>query len=74
MKKTYIVTDIKWDIDNDDNYNEEAYENLPSEVEVTIDVEEEELDDEDAEYAISEYLSDKYGFCHDGFSCQLKTE
>ena len=73
MKKTYIVTNIAWDIDElDIDDNEEAYENLPTEVEVTIDVEEEELDEEDAEYAISEYLSDEYGFCHDGFSMTEK--
>ena len=71
MKKTYYVTNIKWDIDELDADEREDL-NLPTEVEVTIDVEEEELSDEDAEYAISEYLSDEYGFCHDGFACTEK--
>lgn len=68
MKKTYLVSDIKWDTDGD----EELLKTLPTELEVDVDVEEEVLDDEDAEYTISEYLSDEYGFCHFGFSMKEK--
>lgn len=63
MKRTFKVTDIKWDVDE-----ERDLEQLPTELEIPIEVEEEELSDDDCEYAISEYLSDEYGFCHDGFT------
>lgn len=62
MKRTFKVTDIHWDVDY-----EEDLKLLPGQLVVPVEVEEEELSDEDCEYAISEYLSDKYGYCHDGF-------
>jgi hypothetical protein len=43
-----IATDIDWDYDDDDE------QDLPTEVEIPNDVE----DDE-----IADYLSDEYGFC-----------
>lgn len=52
---------IKWDIDlEDDETYEEALKDceLPTEVEISYDVDEED---------ISDWLSDEYGFCHAGF-------
>lgn len=57
-----VATDIQWDIDLEEN---ETYEaaiencNLPNEIEIP-----DTIDEED----ISDYLSDKTGFCHAGFS------
>lgn len=52
MKK-YQVTNIMWDVD----YKED-FDNLPTEVEVNANSEDE----------IADILSDNYGFCVDGFS------
>ena len=55
------AVNIKWDTDGD----MELLEELPTEVEIpdylTTDDEDDLLDD------ISDWLSDEYGFCHDGF-------
>lgn len=48
------ATDIIWDIDY-----EEELENLPTEIEIPDGMED---DDE-----ISDYISEKTGFCHKGF-------
>lgn len=56
-----VATDIQWDIDLEEN---ETYEaaiencNLPNEIEIPNTIDEED---------ISDYLSDKTGFCHVGF-------
>ena len=53
------AANIKWDVDE-----LEDLEYLPTEVEITsylITDEDDLLDD------ISDWLSDEYGFCHDGF-------
>lgn len=58
---------IKWDVDLEDGETyEEALEeyNLPTVVWIPDDVIEKEADDEDF---ISDWLSDKCGFCHGGF-------
>ena len=51
---------IKWDVDE-----LEDLDYLPTEVEIpdylTID------DEDDLLYDVSDWLSDEYGFCHDGF-------
>ena len=63
----YRASCIKWDRTDDDGEHVEA--DLPSEVVVTF----EDLQlpdnatDEEIENALSEYLTDYYGFCHDGF-------
>ena len=54
------AVNIKWDTDGD----MELLEGLPTEVEIPdylITDEDDLLDD------ISDWLSDEYGFCHDGF-------
>ena len=55
------AVNIKWDTDGDVKFLEE----LPTEVEIhdyLITDDEDDLLDE-----ISDWLSDEYGFCHDGF-------
>ena len=48
------ATDIIWDVDY-----EEELENLPTEIEIP-----DGMDDDDE---ISDYISEKTGFCHKGF-------
>lgn len=55
MKRKAV--DIQWDIDDDDDFME--FPDLPSEMEIPDDVDEDD---------ISDYLSDTTGFCHAGFS------
>ena len=50
------AVDITWDTDG----NEKLFQELPS----TVDIPEEILDEDE----ISDYLSNKVGFCHDGFT------
>ena len=58
MIRRFLVHSIDWDVDN-----ESELDDLPTEVDITIDAE----DDEDAEDKICDYLSDEYGYCHNGF-------
>ena len=62
MEETKMkAVNIKWDTDGDI----EVFENLPTEVEIPdylITDDEDDLLDE-----VSDWLSDEYGFCHDGF-------
>ena len=53
-----VVRNIKWDTDGDT----EVLASLPTEVEIPQEIAN--LDDDDA---ISDWLSDEYGFCHFGF-------
>lgn len=55
------VTNIEWDVDDPKDL-----ENLPKEVTVVVEVDEEEMDEVDL--IIGDYLSDLFGFCHNGFS------
>lgn len=60
MKKTMIMaTDIKWDTDGDNDLLKE----LPKEVEIPEEI---------IEKAISDYLTDEYGFCHSGFEIAVQ--
>lgn len=52
------ATNIKWDTDG----SKALLKQLPSEIEIP-----EGMTDEDE---ISDYLSDKTGFCHDGFALE----
>ena len=63
------VTNIKWDTDGD----MEILAELPSEVEIPENfVYKNSLEENEDEEAllddVSDWLSDEYGFCHDGFS------
>lgn len=51
---------IKWDVDNPKDLDA-----LPSEIVILDDID---MDDEDDEDAVSDYISDLTGFCHYGFS------
>lgn len=59
-KKRFRAVDIEWDIDEDDDSV------LPTEVDISEDIVD--VDEED-DYldSISDYLSDKFGYCHKGF-------
>lgn len=64
-----IIKDIKWEYDSEED-EEEYAPDLPTEVEIDITKNNTWLLDEitgDAE-AISDYLSELYGFCHKGFN------
>lgn len=54
------ITNIKWDIDFEDKEN--VLDDLPTEVEVPDGMTDKE--------EISDWLSDKYGFCHTGFEME----
>ena len=64
MKKRteYIVENIDWDIDG----YEEVLDSLPAQLTVLV------PNDEDPEEYISDYLSDEYGYCHNGFTYYKK--
>ena len=63
----YRARCIQWDKTNDDSKPVEA--DLP--VEVTVSLEDlglpDNATDEEIEDALSDHLSDEYGFCHNGF-------
>ena len=68
----FIVTDIDWDTTNDNPFEEIKADDLglPDEVIVNteyLDIEDDE-DMNEVENAISDYLSDEYGFFHNGFT------
>ena len=65
MKKRteYIVENIDWDIDG----YEEVLDSLPAQLTVLVP-----NDEEDPEEYISDYLSDEYGYCHNGFTYYKK--
>ena len=56
-----LATEIKWDTDGDT----EALASLPTGVEIPQDIAD--LDDDDA---ISDWLSDTFGYCHFGFGIE----
>lgn len=64
----YVVTDIEWDIDEEDR---EEIEDLPKKILIPNGV----LKGSDTiDDAISDYLSDHYGYCHKGFKYNRVTE
>lgn len=71
MQNVYI-TNIRWDTDGDD----EVLNELPTEV--TIDIADLDVEDPndlcELSEAISDHLSDKYGFCHYGFETNFDDE
>lgn len=56
-----FATEIKWDTDGDT----EALASLPTEVEIPQDIADQDDDD-----AISDWLSDTFGYCHFGFGIE----
>ena len=58
--KKYLVTDIVWD------GNEDEVADLPTELEVSLDV-----DDKEVYNEIEDYLADEYEFCVESF-CYTK--
>lgn len=56
-----LATEIKWDTDGDT----EALASLPTEVEIPQDIADQDDDD-----AISDWLSDTFGYCHFGFGIE----
>ena len=58
----YIVENIDWDVDD-----YEELDDLPTQLTVLVP-----NDEEDPEEYISDYLSDEYGYCHNGFTYYKK--
>lgn len=77
---SYIVKDIKWDTDGD----QEVFDSLPQEVSLPEKFSKNNYADEDRNFGevednemkedISDWLSDEYGFCHGGFTLSEETE
>ena len=72
MKKIIFVSDIEWD--TDDGYDGEDQElTLPAEIEIPVsellyeDETQDDIDEEEIEDRVADYLSDQYGFCVYGF-------
>ena len=66
MATKFMVTNILWDTDGD----KKILKKLPKELSIDSDILSisDENDREEVEEAISDYLSDTYGFCHYGFN------
>lgn len=64
-KEKYVVIDIKWDTDDD----KELFDSLPQKVILPDFLSEMVNPEEEDGYldAVSDWLSDTYGFCHGGF-------
>lgn len=70
-EKKFNVFNILWDVDDageNDLDAQEVLDSLPTETNVRVTSDNADLDDNVsiADY-ISDYLSDEYGFCHNGF-------
>jgi len=72
MKKIIFVSDIEWDTDDGyDGKNQEL--TLPAEIEIPVsellfeDETQDDIDMEEIEDRVADYLSDQYGFCVYGF-------
>lgn len=63
--QTIIATNIQWDTDGD----KQVLTELPKEVEIPTEVILDALNDN--EDAISDYLSDEYGYCHSGYNIEI---
>lgn len=62
----FKVTNIAWDVDDVEDFDDDVNANhLPESIIVTVP--EEICAVEEEEEWISDYLSDIYGFCHNGF-------
>lgn len=71
MDVKFKATRIKWDVDKEDI---EESSSLPKEIDVPEEIVEEAM--EKMVLEMSDYISDKTGFCHNGFAlkCCLKTK
>lgn len=77
MKKKILVTNIEWDTEDDLDEKLSPEElGLPNEVTIEDPNEEmiEEVENDDYGDAISDYLSDKYGYCIYGFTADIIEE
>ena len=63
--QTIIATNIQWDTDGD----KQLLAELPKEVEIPTEVIMDALNDN--KDAISDYLSDKYSYCHSGYNIEI---
>lgn len=61
----YNIVNIKWDTDGD----EELFASLPQEIALQF---ASVAEDEDYLDEISDWLSDEYGYCNNGFSVQVR--
>ena len=67
-----LVSDIKWDIDEEDN-KEDIEASLPQKILIELTPANEYLAEETNGYLenLSDWLSDTYGFCHNGFTVEV---
>jgi hypothetical protein len=65
VARVRIVTDIDWDVDQDDFDDEAALLKLPTRVSIPWNV----FDDD-----IADWLSDEYGYCVNGFNVEEEDE
>jgi hypothetical protein len=63
MEITYKLYDIEWDTDDTDG----EIHNLPSEVNVTLETDPNDLESNAVAEALCDWLSDNFGFCVWGF-------
>lgn len=61
-------SNVQWDVDEEDFFSDED-PILPQNF--TVDVPAPEDDDTDLSDYLSDWLSDEYGFCHNGFNYQV---
>lgn len=67
MKRFFKVFNINWDVDDI-----EELEGLPKVINVVIE-DNNNMDDDDIEEYLSDYITDEYSFCHDGFNYEEDT-
>lgn len=65
VARVRTVTDIDWDVDQDDFDDEAALSELPTRVSIPWNV----FDDD-----IADWLSDEYGYCVNGFNVEEEDE
>lgn len=70
-KEKCIVTDIKWDTDDD----KELFDSLPQKVVLPVSLSKtmDQKDEDGYLDNISDWLSDTYGFCNNGFNIRKKS-
>lgn len=69
---TVMAHDINWDTDDDDDESEDDCDTTSNELPSNVIIPSETIHDILSE-GISDYLTDEYGFCHNGFGIMIYT-